>query len=416
MNKTKKNFIIRMARPEDAVDIGRIRAAGWRYSYAGIMPDDMIERKTEITAEWVAGMEKRISDVADGSFLLVALDGGKIVGFAAGSKNQFEKYSNADMTLSGLYVYPEYVGTGLGKLLFNAIVKKFSELGAKSVNVGCLTKNKSCGFYAHMGAGGRYLCKVFAKYRTPADIARYIGVMEKVTGAGIAIPEMHRTNDGLLFQDSGLSMVLMDYIDGKTFYELGRAPDDKELDFILGQAAKINKLKFDHLSDAEDSVRIDNICTLYDSVAPFISDSRELKEITSIVSRYKQIPFDELPISFVHADIIGTNVIKSNEGKIYIIDFGVAGMYRRIIELAVIVGRMMIANGRGVKANTNKVAEMYQKYASLSGTEVSALPTYAQASIGAMYLWAYRGKFINKNDSKETSFWLNLCRREINAG
>jgi Ser/Thr protein kinase RdoA (MazF antagonist) len=262
-------------------------------------------------------------------------------------------------------------------------------------------------------ARGRYLCKIFASYRTSAYIARHGLIMQKIMSAGIAHPRLHMAENSYLFLHSGLSILMMDWIDGLTFYEMGRTPDDSELNLICAQAAKINGMKFDNLPSAEDSCEVDNISDLYDDVAPFISDKHEHKIITDIVSDYKNIPFAQLPVSFVHADLIGTNIIKSDKKEIYIIDFGVARMYSRIVELAVIIGRMMIMNGCGLDENTGKVAAAYSKYSKLLDAEIAALPKYARAATASMFLWAYHQKFVKKNNSPETNFWLNMARNSI---
>jgi len=80
-------------------------------------------------------------------------------------------------------------------------------------------------YNVHIGASsGEYVAKIFAQDVTPDTLARYSEMMEKVTEAGINHPTLHKTKDGKYIhkynKEGSLSMVLMDYIEGKTFGEL----------------------------------------------------------------------------------------------------------------------------------------------------------------------------------------------------
>ena len=171
-----KDFEIRDAVPDDADSLFEIRAAGWRSAYAGIVESQILKRQIAPKKRigWVARMRDIIANPDADFFALVAMFDGRAIGFIGGSKtNRRKEYSNADVSFSGFYLYPEYIGTGLGKVMFNAMLKRFAELGAKTANIGCLTKNRSCGFYEHMGAvpvGGFFDEKLGGVHETVFDI------------------------------------------------------------------------------------------------------------------------------------------------------------------------------------------------------------------------------------------------------
>src|SRR3989344_172010 len=90
---------------------------------------------------------------------------------------------------------------------------------------------------------GKFVAKIFYKDRKPEQIARYGTILEKVVEAGINHPPLVKISTGeTVYIDTaanGISMVLMRFIDGKTFMELNRAPDAQERRAILQQAAKV---------------------------------------------------------------------------------------------------------------------------------------------------------------------------------
>lgn len=64
----------------------------------------------------------------------------------------------------------------------------------------------------------KYLAKMFAKTRSAGDIARYAATMQKVVEAGVSHPELLTTSSSeVTYTDSGITLVLMRFVDGKTF-------------------------------------------------------------------------------------------------------------------------------------------------------------------------------------------------------
>src|SRR3989304_10549882 len=75
----------------------------------------------------------------------------------------------------------------------------------------------------------KYVAKIFSKGRYPQDITRYSTIMEKAVEAGVNHPPLIKTTDGgVVYTDSqanSLSMMLMEFVEGKSYLELNRAPD-----------------------------------------------------------------------------------------------------------------------------------------------------------------------------------------------
>lgn len=260
----------------------------------------------------------------------------------------------------------------------------------------------------------KYLAKMLAKTRTAEDITRYVNTMQRVVEAGINHPELLTTSSGeVIYIDSGITLALMRFVEGKTFFELDRAPDADGQKVVLEQAAKVNSIDYKP-AYLFDSWAIPNIRVMFDKVRQFI-ELDDLKLVEQAMAHYEAIPVDDLPHSFVHGDFTKTNVLKGNDGKIYILDFSVANWYPRIQELSVIVANLLHDNSdnSSLEDRCSQVADKYSRYNPLTNEERRHLPAYALAGIAMEFIGAYQEKYINGNDTDETAYWLNLGREGL---
>lgn len=260
----------------------------------------------------------------------------------------------------------------------------------------------------------KFLAKMFAKTRTSAEIARYATTMKNVVEAGVNHPELLTTSSGeVVYTDSGITLVLMRFIEGKTFFELDQAPDEQEQRAVLEQAAKVNNIDYkpDYLFD---SWAIPNIRAMFDKVRQFIEPD-DLVLVEQAMAGYEAVPVDDLPHSFVHGDFTKTNVLKGNDGKMYILDFSVANWYPRIQELAVIAANLLHDNSdnSSLEDRCSQVADGYSQFNQLTDAERRHLPAYALAGIAMEFMGAHQEKHINGNDTEETNYWLNLGRQGL---
>ena len=104
------------------------------------------------------------------------------------------------------------------------------------------------------------------------------------------------------------------------------------------------------------------------------------------------------------------NVMKGNDGKIYILDFSVTNWYPRIQELAVIVANLLYDENSNLslRDKTESVSEMYDKLNPLTLDEKQYLYAYALAGITMEFMGSLQEKFIKGNTTEETEYWLNL--------
>jgi Ser/Thr protein kinase RdoA (MazF antagonist) len=264
----------------------------------------------------------------------------------------------------------------------------------------------------------KFLAKMFAKTRKPEEIGRYTTIMQKVVEAGVNHPELLTTSSGeVTYTDSGITLVLMRFIEGETYFELDQNPNDTERKAVLEQAAKVNGIDYKP-PFLFDSWAIPNIKAMFDKVKQFIEPD-DLALAEQAMTQYEAIPVDELPHAFVHGDFTKTNVIKGKDGKIYIIDFSVANWYPRVQELAVIAANLLHdGDDMSLTDRCQLVADDYSEFSPLNEDERRYLPSYALAGVAMEFMGAHQEKFINGNDTDETEYWLDLgregLRKELN--
>ena len=263
----------------------------------------------------------------------------------------------------------------------------------------------------------RYVAKIFQKGRSAEDINRYVLIMEKALDAGVNHPKIHRTQtEEIVYSDpqaQGLSMVLMDFIEGKTFLDMKRTPTDEERRQIIEQAVKVNSIDH-HPTYVKDSWAIPNIQEMFDRVREFI-EPNDLRLVKEAVSLYSEIPVSNLPHCFVHGDFTKTNIIKGKDGEIYILDFSVANWYPRIQELAVISANLLHdeKDSLSLYKRTELVADEYSVLKPITSEEKGYLYPYALAGVAMEFMGGHQEKFINENYTEETEYWIKLGREGL---
>jgi GNAT superfamily N-acetyltransferase len=141
---------VRAGVPDDAYDIVRINAAGWRRAYVGIVPDDVlaaidVDRRAQRYRQRMA--EDHTNDT------LVAMDGQRTVGYVHfGPYREGESLDRSVGEVFAIYVDPDAWGTGAGRLLMETALDRLAGHGYPEVRLWVLEANDGArGFYAHLG-------------------------------------------------------------------------------------------------------------------------------------------------------------------------------------------------------------------------------------------------------------------------
>lgn len=137
---------IRLAVPEDALQIARVQVESWRSTYPGIVP------KSYLDSLDIKKREKIWRQAAANQALYVAELNGVIVGFAIGGENRDkDTYPEYDGELYAIYSYDHVHGQGVGKSLFKNTARNLAERGFRKMVVSVLSDNPAVGFYKRMG-------------------------------------------------------------------------------------------------------------------------------------------------------------------------------------------------------------------------------------------------------------------------
>ncbi len=259
---------------------------------------------------------------------------------------------------------------------------------------------------------GEYVAKVFSKNRTDEEIRRNVEILRAVNDSDVHHPEIMKLPSGDIYyvHSSGLSMVVMRYIPGKTYYELQRSPTEAELDLIAMEAYKINRLGIQPLP-LFDSWAIPNFEWMYEQTKDFMNEEG-LGLTTQALGHFRSLPLETLPKTFVHGDIIKSNTILGDDGRVYVIDFSVANIYPRVQELAVMAANLM-ADGEAEGAMTLRqrvdavVASYLRAGGELTNEELQCVYDYALAGVAMEYMGGIyessRGQ-----DEAEVQYWQGL--------
>ena len=123
----------------------------------------------------------------------------------------------------------------------------------------------------------------------------------------------------------------------------------------------------------------------------------------------QDVDLSKLPHSFVHGDIISSNVIKDEDDKLWIIDFAVSNYLPRIIDL-VVTGDNLCLDPNS-KENTIKnfklIISEYEKYNKLTDYEKEIIPLFYDIG-NAMGILQINALKQNGEYSEEDEYWLKV--------
>ncbi|QFP78010.1 GNAT family N-acetyltransferase [Deinococcus sp. AJ005] len=140
---------IRPAIPADTPAIAHIHVTSWRETYAGLMPDDFLDRMTneETQRRREGGWERTISQKLE--TVLVAEQDGVMVAF--GSAGPARDHPGYEAELMTLYALKSAQGRGLGRALFTEIVQQLRADGFQNLALWVLDANPTREWYLRQG-------------------------------------------------------------------------------------------------------------------------------------------------------------------------------------------------------------------------------------------------------------------------
>lgn len=141
--------LIRRARPGDAPLIARVHVDSWRDTYAGIIPQDALDKFTYEARErqWESWLSPGSPELA-----YVAVDElGHIVGFALGGSSQ-QQDLGYDGELIGIYLKKSVQRAGVGRRLLYALGQAMDFYGFRSMMFWIIEHSPAVNFYRQHGA------------------------------------------------------------------------------------------------------------------------------------------------------------------------------------------------------------------------------------------------------------------------
>ncbi|WP_205758505.1 GNAT family N-acetyltransferase [Lysinibacillus sp. SGAir0095] len=137
---------IRAARLEDAKAIAKVQVDTWRTTYKNIVPEDYLRN---MSYEHQESIWKQI--IPQCYVYIAETRSGEIIGFASGGRAVNGEYDDYPGELTAIYILEEYQSQGIGRLLFEAIVRGVHALGFRSMILFVLEDNPAKDFYRAIG-------------------------------------------------------------------------------------------------------------------------------------------------------------------------------------------------------------------------------------------------------------------------
>ena len=139
---------MRAVTSEDAEGIARVQIDGWRATYVGIMPDEVLAKlNLESSAErWKGNIEGARSTT------FVAVWDGEIVGFCSVGAARDDDVTEDTGELWAIYVHPNHWRRGVGRQLFDKAVAYAVDSGFSRLTLWMAAGNSvGEGFYRSVG-------------------------------------------------------------------------------------------------------------------------------------------------------------------------------------------------------------------------------------------------------------------------
>ncbi|MBQ6324288.1 MAG: phosphotransferase [Bacilli bacterium] len=263
---------------------------------------------------------------------------------------------------------------------------------------------------------GKYCVKVYNKERTDEDVNKYIDRIELASKLDLNTPKVFKSNGSCLqtfnINNTKFRLTVFEYINGKSFYDLNEIPTQEEIKEIIHQMSVIHSATL-------------NSDPIYDkwTITNFVKEYEEKKHTTPdkykqiferLLTRMKEVDFSKLTYSFVHGDIISSNVLKDEKGKLYIIDFAVSNYLPRIVDLAVTSCNLCLNPNDKTKTiySTKMILDEYQKYCTLTEYELEVFPLFYDLAnaMGILQI-----SYLNScgENSEEDNFWLEESEKGL---
>lgn len=124
---------IRYITKEDSpLEISKIYESSWKFAYRDIIPQDYLDSIP--AGRWADRIH------STGRSNLVLIENGMMIGTASFGKSRWEKYNDYGEIIS-VYLLPDFIGKGYGRLLIHKCVEELKQCGYHKVLLWVLAEN-----------------------------------------------------------------------------------------------------------------------------------------------------------------------------------------------------------------------------------------------------------------------------------
>jgi Ser/Thr protein kinase RdoA (MazF antagonist) len=194
-----------------------------------------------------------------------------------------------------------------------------------------------------------YFLKVFNNSRDDDEVETIVERIVATVEVGVPTPNIYKnpkTNNYLTvitINQSRFRLCLMQYIDGHDFFSLQEKPDDDELTQIAQIAAKVSETNYQP-KFVYDSWAITSFLQEFKKKESYLK-GKDLQIVREVYDEFNNFDYNALPKSFVHGDMMSTNMLKDKNNNIWLIDFSVSNYMARLIEIIIVCGDLALIVG-----------------------------------------------------------------------
>ena len=133
---------IRLATSADAPALATVHVRSWQWAYRGQVPDAFLEQLGQTLSERIRARRTQLDHLPPDYRYWVAEHGGDVVGFATTRPSEDDDAAPLTGEVLALYLDPEAVGQGTGRILFAHAVTDFRQRGFRQATLWVLESNE----------------------------------------------------------------------------------------------------------------------------------------------------------------------------------------------------------------------------------------------------------------------------------
>ena len=257
---------------------------------------------------------------------------------------------------------------------------------------------------------GKYLMKIFRNLRDDNEVYSVINRAYTAYANGVNTPRIYKNKHGeivtiIKYLNSRFRVSVIEYIDGKNFFELNKKPTMDQLIKITDIGSDMSKIDYKP-EFVYDEWAITSFCKEFEKKKHYL-EKKYLDIVEPIYNRFKKFDYDKLPKSFVHGDMMSTNLLLDKNDNIWLIDFSVSNYMARINEIVVICDDMaLISKNKEESEKRVKIAfEEWCKRVDATDFEIESFQLLFDVA-NAINVLNPVYELVTGNDSEETKMHL----------